>query len=50
MPLLTIEQYADKSGKSVKAVQYQMRVGQLKFTKKFGKRLIYSQTKWPERA
>jgi hypothetical protein len=49
MSLLTLEEYADQSGKSVKTVEYQLRVGQLKFVKKYGKRLIDSRTKYPKR-
>lgn len=47
--LITIKEYALQVGKSVKAVEWQLREENLKCTEKFGKRLINSRTKWPKR-
>lgn len=47
--LVTIEEYAEMHGKTKKAIEYQLRIENLKCVEKFGKRLINSRTKYPKR-
>ena len=46
--LITIKEYAEKHGVDKKTVEYHLRVGNIVHEKKYGKRLIYSRTKYPQ--